>query len=808
MPQLKPSPEQQVQVKQKLNLITKALLGTGIFCAVVVLFNFTLLFNAGVVGLNNEFINQYLIRASAAQSYIPSGYFVDINSPNCQDAVSAGTFKNPWCSIQFAVSAQSPVQPGETVYVRKGVYKESVGLGKSGLAGAKITLKKYQNEMAVIDGSVALENWELAEGDVYRKSYNSNPYGLFLDDNLLEKVWPFPETAIVGDLSDYLLTNQYTYNPTSHELYIKLKTSPQNHKIEVPEKSTGISANNQKFWVIDGLKITRFTESGIIANGSGSCEQDYLIIKNNTIGFNEYAGIQVNWCPGVVIENNTIIKNGLVWAKGYYRHQGVKTEEQWGLYLGSNNIYQTVKGSDCNNSLCNAGPELMYYNGNLVAYNYDARTANNPSLLNENEWTTLGPNGEEYPELYFYPPGGINPTGAQVKRAVNVAIMNGNDIGGHGILLNTPASRQGRFAIKNNYILNNNSKGISVCYTSGYCLDSVAGSIIYGNYVYNSGESGVDGLSSRGVTFSYNNLWQNGIRDLEGNGLNGHGDKGLLGTTGWRIHHNIIHGSGLHEYGFGHEDTRFFNNTLVKDATPLDSIIGCANYGGQNAYVKPYVSDNTKIKNSIFVINDQGNHTDQCGYSATIIGTDPSGGNLTDNIDWNGNDYFTIEPIKTHTIGSKCLTADQGSECVSNNFMEAYPNEHRTDGVFDSFAVDPLFVKQEDNNLKLKNDSPLIDQGVPLTTTAGNGNGNTVSILDAQYFHDYDNYPNLPNKEVVKINNQTCTITAVDYLANLITCNETVAYQNGDKVYWNYSGQKPDLGAVEAGLNNPLPTMK
>lgn len=790
---------------KELKLVEKILLGIGITSILITLIDFSLIYGTGIYNIKKNIIDFY--QKNIDLMAIQPGYYVDKNNNNCQDISTAGTWDMPWCTIQYAVSSNSPVLPGDTIHVRSGIYKESVFFGKSGQAQAPITLINYNNEGVTLDGSVSLSNWQSQGTNIYKTSYNTNPYGLFLDDGLIEKVWPFPEVAIVGDLSNYLSFNQYAYNPTSHEIFIKLMTPPQKHKIEVPEKSTGIGINNQKFWIIDGLKITRFTDSGIIANGSGTCDQNYLVIRNNQIGRNEYAGIQVNWCPGVIIENNVIAKNGMVWEKAYLRHQGVKTGEQWGLYSGSNNIYQTVKGTDCNNGLCNAGPEIMYYNGNLVAYNFDAREANDPSLLNENEWTTLGPNGEEYPELYFYPPGGANPTGTQVKRAVSVAIMNGNDIGGHGILLNTPATRQGRFTIKNNYILNNNSKGISVCYTPGYCLDSVAGSIIYGNYVYNSGESGVDGAASRGVTFAYNNLWQNGIRDLEGNDLNGHGDKGLLGTSDWRIHNNIVHGSGLHEYGFGHYNTRFFHNTLVKDATPLDPIIGCGNYGGQNSYVRPESYDDLTIKNNIFVINGEGNHIDQCGYMATIIGIDAQSGNVTDDIDWNGNDYFTIEPNKTHTIGSKCLTASQGSECVGNNFAESYPNEHRTDGIFDSFTLDPLFFNQNNNLLQLKNNSPLINNGVNLTKTTQNGNGNIVYLQDSRYFHDVVNYGALPQAEIIKINNQTCTITDVDYTANTVTCSENILYNANDKVYWNYNGTKPDIGAFELGLGNSLPIM-
>jgi len=780
-------------VKEKVDTSQRIVLAIAIVSAMIIFLDFAVL------------INYNMTRMLTAPDSSDGAYYVDVKSSKCEDIPTAGSINKPWCTIQYAVSADSPVAPGNTIYVKRGVYKESINVGKSGTATDRITLTNYKNDSVIIDGSDEITNWQLADENIYQTTYNSEPLAVFVDDNLLEKVWPFPDESIVNSISSYLEYNQWTYDSVQDKLYIKLNKSPQKFKIEVPAKAYGITVSNQKFWIIDGLSITKFKEYGVRTSGSGTCDQDYLIVRHNTIARNESAGILIGWCPGVVIENNNIVKNGLVWESGESRHQGVKTGERWTLYPGSNTIYQTIKGNDCNGGICNAGPEIMYFNNTEMTYNYEARDQEDPALLDENEWTTLGPNGEEFQELYFYPPNGEDPTGNQVKREVSIGMLNGQDLGGHGILINAPEGREGRFSIVNNVIANNNSKGISVCYSINYCLESVAGSIIYGNYVYNSGESGVDGGYSRGVTFAYNNVWQNGIRDLEANDLNGHGDKGLLGTSGWRIHNNVVQGSGLHEYGFGHELVRFFNNTFVKDMSPIDPIIGCGNYGGENSYVKPYASDDVAIKNNIFVINGDGNHVDQCGAMATIIGLDPITGSLTGNVDWNGNDYFTIEPIKTHTLGSMCLMPEQGSECIDDNFKEAYPNEHRTDGEFDSFAVDPLFVDQLNNNLQLSLASPLINQGVPLTFAVQSGNDNVVYLDDAGYFHDIDDYQNLPENEKVIINNQTCTIIAVDYIENRITCQNSINYNQNDKVYWYYQGSGPDLGAYEVGVSSQIP---
>ncbi|MBV8551130.1 MAG: DUF1565 domain-containing protein [Acidobacteriaceae bacterium] len=64
---------------------------------------------------------------------------------------NAGTLQSPWRTIQHAANT---VQPGDTVYVRGGVYNESVNIRVSGSAreGA-ITFESYPGETTIVDGT-------------------------------------------------------------------------------------------------------------------------------------------------------------------------------------------------------------------------------------------------------------------------------------------------------------------------------------------------------------------------------------------------------------------------------------------------------------------------------------------------------------------------------------------------------------------------------------------------------------------------------------------------------------------------------
>ena len=74
-------------------------------------------------------------------------YYVATNG----DDHNPGTLKQPWQHIHYAASV---VQPGDTVYVRGGVYNELVHIQTSGNSSAGfITFSSYPGETAILDGT-------------------------------------------------------------------------------------------------------------------------------------------------------------------------------------------------------------------------------------------------------------------------------------------------------------------------------------------------------------------------------------------------------------------------------------------------------------------------------------------------------------------------------------------------------------------------------------------------------------------------------------------------------------------------------
>ena len=69
----------------------------------------------------------------------------------------------PWKTISHAMSAKSDVAPGDTVFVRSGIYRESVHIQKNGLPSNPIVLTRYTEENPIVLTSYPEENVILGE---------------------------------------------------------------------------------------------------------------------------------------------------------------------------------------------------------------------------------------------------------------------------------------------------------------------------------------------------------------------------------------------------------------------------------------------------------------------------------------------------------------------------------------------------------------------------------------------------------------------------------------------------------------------
>lgn len=122
-------------------------------------------------------------------------YFV---SPHGSDQ-NSGSLEQPFATFARAADA---LKPGDTCYLREGVYREVLRPAKSGAPGATITFANYQNEKVVLSGADPIKNWQREADGTY-----SAPMPWSLDDGnqifyhgkmLTEACWPNP-----GEQADF-----------------------------------------------------------------------------------------------------------------------------------------------------------------------------------------------------------------------------------------------------------------------------------------------------------------------------------------------------------------------------------------------------------------------------------------------------------------------------------------------------------------------------------------------------------------------------------------------------------------------------
>jgi hypothetical protein len=127
--------------------------------------------------------------------------------------------------------------------------------------------------------------------------------------------------------------------------------------------------------------------------------------------------------------------------------------------------------------------------------------------------------------------------------------------------------------------------------------------------------------------------------------------------------------------------------------------------------------------------------------------------------------------------------------------------------------VDPQFTNTSSRDFSLKSTSPAIDTGANLTTASNTGSNSTnLTVVDARYFSD--GYT-LVSADWIKIGTgNPVQIASVNYATNTITLTAPTTWQAGNpvNVYKNssgrivFSGQKPDIGALENPGGSILPT--
>lgn len=131
-----------------------------------------------------------LLLASFTWMHLASAteYFV---SPDGRDDAPGTSFAQPFRTLGRAAAV---LQPGDTCWLRAGVYREAITLTRSGRPGAPITFARWQQERVILDGSDPVSGpWTRLDGGIWSAPLSAPAAieAVFCDGRMMiEARWP------------------------------------------------------------------------------------------------------------------------------------------------------------------------------------------------------------------------------------------------------------------------------------------------------------------------------------------------------------------------------------------------------------------------------------------------------------------------------------------------------------------------------------------------------------------------------------------------------------------------------------------
>lgn len=206
-------------------------------------------------------------------------YYVDASAG--KDG-NAGT--SPFAAFLTLKKAVSVIAAGDTVLIRKGLYRESLDVSHAptGTAAEPITFGSYGDGEVIIDGSSQVNGWTRVSGSVWKAPVSFTPIAVIVDEEPLKQVRDGAPSVTAG-------SGRWFYNSSTRTIIADFRsTTPASADIIVPG-SDGAQQHvyfyNQNYYIFRGLTIRGSGSNGIWGYGS------HITVKQCNIKFNGKAAV-------------------------------------------------------------------------------------------------------------------------------------------------------------------------------------------------------------------------------------------------------------------------------------------------------------------------------------------------------------------------------------------------------------------------------------------------------------------------------------------------------------------------------------
>lgn len=238
-------------------------------------------------------------------------------APNGSDS-APGTLRRPWRTVQRALDV---LEPGETVFVRAGTYRENLSFARAGTRTKTITIRSYPRERVVLRPDANDPSYPLLiktgaayarlQGFVIEGSSIPNRVNVYVTGKAHDIELSRSEIRGAEHGSGiYVDHTTFRIQVLANVVHDNNEPGRQHHGIYY-EASNGLVANNVVYGHTHGFGIQLRTDARAGPDG--------VIVTNNTVTGNSLGGIVVEHTAArITVVNNIAALNKGAGIRGYF----------------------------------------------------------------------------------------------------------------------------------------------------------------------------------------------------------------------------------------------------------------------------------------------------------------------------------------------------------------------------------------------------------------------------------------------------------------------------------------------------------